>query len=155
MCRSSPPIQPIPDRRFDVVMRKLLTFFAGSRAFDPFFGRRLPSMVAAAGFADSRCEAIACHRQGGSVAAQLLCRSLEPVREAALRRGVVDADKYEALLAAMLDLSFGFVDALSVAAWGRDSGLLPSGNVPGTVPFELPGVTHLPHAQTPPPWPTG
>lgn len=107
---------------FDAVVRKLLAFFVGSRAFDPFFGRRLPLLVATVGFADARCEAIACHRQGGSAAAQLLCRSLERAREAALRHGVVNADEFEAVLAATRDPSFGFMDALSVAAWGRVSG---------------------------------
>jgi hypothetical protein len=50
---------------FDAVMRKLLAFLAESRAFNPFFGRRLPSLVAALGLADAGCKAIACHRPGG------------------------------------------------------------------------------------------
>lgn len=105
--------------RFDAVMRKLLTFIAASRSFDPFLGRRVPSLVAAAGLAETDNEAVACHRHGSSAAATLLCRSLERARDGALRSGVVDAEEFEALLAATRDPSFSFVDALSVAAWGR------------------------------------
>ena len=107
--------------RFEAVIRKLLTFVATSRAFDPFIGRRLPSLVAATGLADTGCEAIACHRWGGSAAAEVLRRSMERTRKAALRCGVVDAAEFEAVIAATRDPSFGFVDALSVAAWGRVS----------------------------------
>jgi SAM-dependent methyltransferase len=107
--------------RFEAAIRKFLTFVAASRAFDPFIGRRLPSLVAAADLADAGCEAIACHRWGGSVAAEVLRRSMERTREAALRCGVVDAAEFEAVIAATRDPSFGFVDALSVAAWGRVS----------------------------------
>jgi SAM-dependent methyltransferase len=110
---------------FDAVMRKLLTFFATSRSFDPFLGRRLPSLVAAAGLADAGCEAIARHRQGGSAAAELLRRSLERTRDRAVCHGTVDAGELEAVLAATQDLSFSFMDALSVAAWGRVAALPP------------------------------
>ena len=61
--------------RFDAVMRTLLAFIAAGRAFDPFFGRRLPGLVASAGLADAGHEAIACHRQGGGSAAEVLARS--------------------------------------------------------------------------------
>ena len=107
--------------RFDQVMRKLLTFFAASRAFDPFFGRRLPALMAALGLADSRSEAIACHRQGGSGEAEFLRRSLERMRTPILGCDIAAAEaEFEAVLAAMADPSFSFVDALSVAAWGRN-----------------------------------
>jgi SAM-dependent methyltransferase len=105
--------------RFDAVMRKLLTFFAASRTFDPFLGRRVPSLLAATGLAETDHEAVACHRHGSSAAAKLLHRSLERVRDGILCSGVVGAEEFEAVLAATRDPSFSFVDALSVAAWGR------------------------------------
>jgi SAM-dependent methyltransferase len=108
--------------RFDAVTGKLLAFLAAARAFDPFFGRRLPPLLAAVGFAEAGSEAVACHRQGGSAAADLLRRSLRRISQDALSRGVVDAGELAAVLAALRDPSFGFVDALSVAAWGRGPG---------------------------------
>ena len=105
--------------RFDAVMRKLLSFIAAGRAFDPFFGRRLPGLAASAGLADVGCEGIACHRQGASAPAEMLARSLERTRPRALRDGVVGAGAFETVIAALRDPSFTFVDALSVAAWGR------------------------------------
>ena len=100
-------------------MRKLLTFFSVSRAFDPFFGRRLPVLMAALGLADSRSEAIACHRQGGSGEAVFLRRSLEQMRTPIVGCGVAAEEEFEAVLAATADTSFSFVDALSVAAWAQ------------------------------------
>jgi SAM-dependent methyltransferase len=105
--------------RFDQVMRKLLTFFSVSRAFDPFFAPRLPVLMAALGLADRRSEAIACHRQGGSGEAEFLGRSLERMRTPILGCGVAAEEDFEAVLAATADTSFSFVDALSVAAWAR------------------------------------
>jgi SAM-dependent methyltransferase len=112
--------------RFDAVMGKLLAFLAAARSFDPFFGRRLPPLLAAMGFAEAGSEAVACHRQGGGPAADLLRRSLQRISQDALRRGVVDAGELAAVLAALRDPSFGFVDALSVAAWGRGPGSAPN-----------------------------
>jgi SAM-dependent methyltransferase len=108
--------------RFDAVMRKLLSFIAAGRAFDPFFGRRLPGLAASAGLAEVGHEASACHRQGASAAAEVLARSLERTRRRALRDGLVGAGEFEAVLVALRDPSFTFVDALSVAAWWHRPG---------------------------------
>jgi hypothetical protein len=89
--------------RFDVVMRKLLAFIASNRAFDPFFGRRLPGLIAAIGLVDAGHDTIARHRQGRSAAAEMLARSLENTRDRTLRHGVVDAGEFEAVLAALRD----------------------------------------------------
>jgi SAM-dependent methyltransferase len=115
------PVHP-RSARFDAVLHELLDFFAASRTFDPFFGRRLPSLLAAAGLTDAEHEGVACHRRGGSAAAELLGRSLQRTRAAAQRRGIVEADDFAAVLAAIADPSFSFVDALSIAAWGRNPG---------------------------------
>jgi SAM-dependent methyltransferase len=112
--------------RFDAVMPELLAFIAAGRSFDPFFGRRLPGLVASADLAEAGHEAVACHRQGDSPAAEVLARSLERTRDQALRHGAVDADEFQAVLATLRDPSFTFVDALSVAAWGRVAATRPS-----------------------------
>jgi SAM-dependent methyltransferase len=59
------PAYPL-SMRFDAIMRKLLTLIAAGRAFDPFFGRRLPGLIVSAGLADAGHEAIACRRQGAA-----------------------------------------------------------------------------------------
>jgi SAM-dependent methyltransferase len=105
--------------RFDQTVRKLTTFFAASGALDHFLGRRLPSLVTAAGLAETGSEAIACHRHGGSGEAELLRRSLERVNSLALSYGVARQEELDAVAAATADPSFSFIDALSVAAWGR------------------------------------
>jgi SAM-dependent methyltransferase len=105
--------------RFDQIVRKLQAFFAASGAFDPFLGRSLPSLITAAGLAEAGSEAIACYRQGGSGEAELLRRSLERMNPMVLSNGVVGQKELEAVSAATADPSFSFLDALSVAAWGR------------------------------------
>jgi SAM-dependent methyltransferase len=109
--------------RFDAIMRQLLAFIAARRSFDPFFGRRLPGLVASADLAEAGHEAVACQRQGRSPAAEVLARSLERTRDQTLSHGAVDAAEFQAVLATLRDPSFTFVDALSVAAWGRIAGL--------------------------------
>ncbi len=76
---------------------------------------------AGAGLADAGGEAIACQRQGGGSAAEVLARSLERNRDQTLRYGAIDPGEFAAVLSALRDPSFSFVDALSVAAWGRSS----------------------------------
>jgi hypothetical protein len=85
-------------------------------AFDPFLGRRLPSLITAAGLTQTGSEAIACHRRGGSGEAELLRRSMERMNPTVLSNGVVGQKELDAVTA---DPSFSFLDALSVAAWGR------------------------------------
>ena len=106
---------------FDQTVRRLLTFAATSGAFDPFLGRCLPSLIAAAGLAEAGSEAIACHRRGGSGEAELLRRSLERMHPMVLSNGTVGQKQLDAVSAATTDASFSFLDALSVAAWGRVS----------------------------------
>lgn len=105
--------------RFDQIVRQLSAFFAASGAFDPFLGRRLPSLITAAGLAEAGSEAIACYRRGGSEEAELLRRSLERMSPMVLSNGVADQNELDAVSAATADPSFSFLDALSVAAWGR------------------------------------
>jgi hypothetical protein len=103
---------------FNVTMRKLLAFIAAGTAFDPFFGRRLPGLVASFNLADAGHEAIACHRRGADSAAEVLARSLERTSDQALRHAAVGHGEFAAVLSAPRDPSFGFIDALSIAAWG-------------------------------------
>jgi hypothetical protein len=71
--------------------------------------------------ADAGHEAIACHRQGAGSAAEVLALSLEQTRNRTLRDGAVGLGELTAVLSTLRDPSFSFVDALSVAAWGRPS----------------------------------
>ena len=105
--------------RFDQITRTLSTFFAASRTLDPYLGRRLPTLVTAVGLAETGSEAIACHRRGGSREAELLRRSLERMGPMALSSGVAGQKEFDEVTAATADPSFSFLDALSVAAWGR------------------------------------
>ncbi len=133
--------------RFDAAVGKLLAFIAAGRAFDPFFGRRLPSLVASAGLADAGHEAIACHRQGGGSAAEVLARSLERTRDRTLRHGAVGPGEFAAVLSALRDPSFDFVDALSVAAWGQPS--RHAGRLPAPPVLHPPGHGITPQADAP------
>jgi SAM-dependent methyltransferase len=118
--------------RFDQITWKRSTFFAASGVFDPFIGRCLPSLVTAAGLTEAGSEAIACFRRGGSGEAELLRRSLERMDPMVLSNGVVGQKELAAVSAATADPSFSFLDALSVAAWGRVPSQVPRGSVRNT-----------------------
>jgi SAM-dependent methyltransferase len=105
--------------RFDQTVGALSAFFAASAVVNPFVGRRLPSLIRAVGLAEPGSEAIVCHRQGGTGEAELLRRSLERMHPIILRNGVASQNELDAVSAATADPSFSFLDALSVAAWGR------------------------------------
>ena len=100
-------------------------FGVWAEAIDPLLQGRSDRQVVAAcgglldGLAEPGHEAVACHRRGRSPAAEVLARSLERTRDQTLRHGVVDAGEFQAVLATLRDPSFTFVDALSVAAWGK------------------------------------
>jgi hypothetical protein len=51
----------------------------------------------------------------------VLARSLEQTRNQTLRADAVHPGELASVLSALRDPSFSFVDALSVAAWGRRS----------------------------------
>src|SRR5215472_7906703 len=98
--------------RFDQIVRNLLVLVAASGAFDPFLGRCLPSLITAAGLAETGSEAIACHRRGGSGEADLLRRSVHRMNPTVLSNGVVGHKELDAVSAATADPSFSFLDAL-------------------------------------------
>jgi hypothetical protein len=128
-------------------MAQLLAFIAAGRSFGPFFGRRLPGLVASANLAEARHAAVACHRKGGSPAAEMLARSLDRTRDQARRHDALDISEFQAVLVTLRDPSFTFVDALSVAAWGRIAGLRcrVTASPPGFPHWLRPGAcrTHL------------
>ena len=104
---------------FDQITRTLTTFFAASGTLDPYIGRRLPSLISAAGLAETGSVAIACYRQGGSGEAELLRRSLDRMGPMTLSGGAASSKEFDEVAAATADPSFSFLDALSIGAWGR------------------------------------
>ena len=83
------------------------------------FGRRLPGLVSLLGLTDLGVEATVALRHGGGSEAALLRQSLYRPPASALVAGPVTPRAVDAIVAATHDPSFGFLDALSVAAWGR------------------------------------
>ena len=104
---------------FDRGVAAIMADGVGADLFDPYVGRRLAPLVAATGLADLGVEAIALVRSGGSGPAELFARSVITRRDEIIARAALSADEFDALLAALADPYFCFVDALSFAAWGR------------------------------------
>jgi len=109
---------------FDQATRTLTTLITTSGLLDPYLGRRLPLLITAVGLTETGSEAIVCHRQGGSGEAELLRRSLERMNPMIQSSGAAGRKELDAVAMATADPSFSFLDALSVAAWGR----VPAGN---------------------------
>jgi SAM-dependent methyltransferase len=83
------------------------------------FGRRLPRLVSLLGLTDLGVEATVALRHGGGSEAALLRQSLRWPPASALVAGSVTARAVDAIVSATRDPSFSFLDAMSVAAWGR------------------------------------
>ena len=56
---------------------------------------------------------------GRSAGAEFFLRSMERFREQLIAGGATTAEGFDSMLASLSDPTFAFVDALSVAAWGR------------------------------------
>ena len=78
------------------------------------FGRRV-----SAGRLRRLSVTIACHRQGSGSAAEVLARSLDQTPNRTLLAMAPSAPASSPPCSALRDPSFSFVNALSVAAWGR------------------------------------
>lgn len=104
---------------FDRAVTGLCDVLRRAGLVDLRFGRRLPGLVAQLGLADVGLEATTALRQGGGPEAALLRRSLHRSRAVLPDTGAGTAGAFAAAVAATQDPSFRFLDALSVAAWGR------------------------------------
>jgi SAM-dependent methyltransferase len=107
---------------FDRTVRVVMAHVDELGLFDPWFGRRLPVLVAGLGVEGHGYEAIVALRQGGSPEATLLERSISRSRDRMLAANLLTDDDFDALSRATTDPSFTFFDAISVAAWGHRPG---------------------------------
>jgi SAM-dependent methyltransferase len=101
---------------FDRLTRATVGQIVGE--MDVNLGARLPALVDGLGLVECGAEALSFLRQGGSAESRFIAQSSGPARARLLQRGVTAAE-FDAVLAAMDDPSFSFVDSLNVAAWGR------------------------------------
>jgi SAM-dependent methyltransferase len=104
---------------FDRVFTATMELLDSRRLFAPWFGRRLPGLLSGTGLGGIGFETTVALRRGGTPAAQLHSESLQRSRAEVVEAGVATAADFDGLARAMADPSFGFFDAVSVAAWGR------------------------------------
>lgn len=104
---------------FDRAVAELCDAMRRVGLVDLQFGRRIPGLVSGLDLIDVGLEATAALRHGGGPEAALLRRSLYRSRAAVRNIDSVPFGTFGAAIAATRDPSFAFLDALSVAAWGR------------------------------------
>jgi len=115
------PLTPIWDRAAEGLIRAMV--FDG--VVDPRLGRRLPDFLATLGLDRQGHEGTVRIHQGATPSAEFLRHSLHACRHR-LENAVVFGDReLEAMLAALRDPSFSFVDSISYAAWGRHGAVQP------------------------------
>jgi SAM-dependent methyltransferase len=107
---------------FDRTNRTILARLEAEHRLDPWFGRRLPALVAGLGIIDADYEATVAIRRGGSPEATLYRESVRLGREAMRAANLLPDSDFDTLDEATADPSFTFFDAVSVAAWGRRPG---------------------------------
>jgi SAM-dependent methyltransferase len=86
--------------------------------FDPYFGRRLPSLLATVNLVGNGHDIVTRIRHGNSADATLLTESAQAVLRAAPDQAGA-ARALAGVRPALTDPAFCYVDALNVAAWGR------------------------------------
>ena len=86
---------------------------------DAHMGRRLPDLLAKLGLDRRGHEGTVRIHRGASPAAEFLQHSLNAGRERLESAAVLDDRELDAMLAALGDPSFSFVDSISYAAWGQ------------------------------------
>jgi SAM-dependent methyltransferase len=104
---------------FEAVSQRSLEFMRAAGFLDPYFGRRVPGLIAETALVDVGHEAIARIWPGRSAGAEFFQRSMERFQEQLVAGGATTAEDFDSMLASLSDPTFAFVDALSVAAWGR------------------------------------
>jgi len=104
---------------FERTVAAVMAHCSAQGLFDPYLGRRLAAFVADTGLTERGSEGIVFVRSGGSGPAELFARSVELHGPELIETGRVSAADFAAMVAALGDTKFSFVDALSFAAWGR------------------------------------
>lgn len=104
---------------FDRLGRAWTQGYEAEGSIDLSFGRRLPDILDELGLVDRGHEALAFHRQGGTPEAELFAVAYEAIDAGHLRGNVELGPELDAVIAALRDPEFVFVDSLNVAAWGR------------------------------------
>ena len=107
---------------FDHTISTVMAYVRSEGHFDPWFGRRLPGLVAGLGVEAPSYEATVAIRRGGSPEAALLQQSTARMRDPMVAANCLTDGDFDRLLQATTDSSFTFFDAVSVAAWGRRAG---------------------------------
>ena len=104
---------------FDRVIAAGVDHLESEGHLDPWFGRRLPGLVAGLGLEHLGFETTLAIRRGGTPEAALHRQSMERSRTSMLAAHRLAEPDFDALVQATADPSFTFFDAVSVAAWGR------------------------------------
>jgi hypothetical protein len=104
---------------FDRATTAVIGYLDSTGHVDPWLGRRLPGLVARSGLAGVQFETTLTVRRGASAEALLLHQSTARFGPEFLATGVVSEPDLDEMQRALTDPSFTFVDAVSVAAWGR------------------------------------
>lgn len=112
-----------PDHPLTPVWNRAAERIRQAAAFDGFLdahiGRRLPDLLAKLGLDRRGHEGTVRIHKGASPSAEFLRHSLNAGREWLKSAAGFDARELDAMLAALGDPSFSFVDSISYAAWGQ------------------------------------
>lgn len=117
-CAAASPDHPYA-AAFDRTLAAVMIDCSARGLFDPYLGRRLAALVATTGLTKCGSEGIVFVRSGGSGPAELFARSVERHAPDLIETSRLSAEDFAAMVAALGDAEFSFVDALSFAAWGR------------------------------------
>jgi SAM-dependent methyltransferase len=114
-----PAIDPDAAALFGRVVHAHNTVLAERNAFDPFFGRRLAGLLAAAGLAEVATEGRAAIWHGGGPGGTAWRLTLSQLREPMIASGLVGEAEVDAAIALCDDPRLRLLSQITIAAWGR------------------------------------
>jgi len=113
-----------PDEAFPRAVTGVCSFMALG-GFDPYFGRRLPNLLAKTGLTDGGAEGRTRLARGGTDDVAFYRLSMLALRERAAEAGLLTPADAERALALLGDPERVFVSPVVVAAWGRKPAAQP------------------------------
>jgi len=118
LCGTADPTHPAAER-FTRALRAVVDAVYARGVMNPYFGRRVPTLVEGLGFVDVGHDGTAWVSRGQDAGARFHRLSLAVVRPAMIAAGVLTEEEYAVLEQVLEEPSFAFVSFVLFGAWGR------------------------------------
>ena len=99
--------------------RALNDFLRKKRIVDPYFGRRVRSLIEQLGFIDVAQEGWTCMCRGGEPMARFDAATMQMATRPMISAGLLTQEQHDSIQRLLLDQTFNFLGLTMFSAWGR------------------------------------